>query len=147
MRKSTGFFLTVLLILAAVLISDSIRNPGQGMPRKAKGGEARIVLTQLLEKDGKKEEKDPHLTLILKQVKEKVDGWLKSLNERIEQEDVTRFEVRFLEILRSILEWVKEKIDSKIGSQEEKKERGGPAREAKREKRELEHPGKEVFRA
>ena len=147
MRKSTGFFLTVLLILAAALISDSILNPGQGMPRKAKGEEARIVLTQLLEKDGKKEEKDPHLTLILKQVKEKVDGWLKSLNERIEQEDVTRFEVRFLEILRSILEWVKEKIDSKIGSQEEKKERGGPPRETKREKRELAHPGKEVFRA
>ena len=50
-----------------------------------------------------------------------MDGWLKDLNERIEREDVTRFEVRFLEILRNILEWVKEKIDAKIESSEEKK--------------------------
>jgi hypothetical protein len=50
-----------------------------------------------------------------------VDAWLKSLNEKIEREDITRFEVRFYEILRNILEWVKEKIDSKIESLEEKK--------------------------
>jgi hypothetical protein len=49
-----------------------------------------------------------------------VDGWLKDLNQRIESEDVTRFEVRFLEILRSVLEWVGEKIDAQIESGEKK---------------------------
>jgi len=90
-------------------------------------GEARIIPAQDLEKEEKKRETDSNYIQLLKQLKEKVDGWLKSLNERIEREDVTRFEVRFLEILRNILEWVKEKIDSKIESEEkkpEKKERG-----------------------
>jgi hypothetical protein len=68
-------------------------------------------------------------------LREKVDAWLKSLNERIEREDITRFEVRFYEILRNILEWVKEKIDAKIKSSEEqrskKKEKGGLFRETR----------------
>ena len=81
-------------------------------------GEYKIVLTQ----DTEKEEKgDSYSIALLKQIKEKVDGWLKSLNERIEREDITRFEVRFYEILRDILEWVKEKIDAKIESSEERK--------------------------
>ena len=63
-----------------------------------------------------KKEEDPQYIALLKQIKERVDGWLKSLNERIEREDVTRLEVRFLEILRNILEWVKEKVDSKLES-------------------------------
>ena len=92
------------------------------MPKEATGGELRIILLQAAEKEEKKGETDPHFILILKQVKEKLDAWLKSLNNRIESEDVTRLEVRFLEILRSILEWVKEKIDSKIASSEETKE-------------------------
>jgi hypothetical protein len=128
-----------------VLISDSFGNLRLRVPKVAKGEEARIVFTQVLEKDEKKEEKDPHLTLILKQVKEKVDDWLKSLNERIESEDVTRFEVRFLEILRGILEWVKEKVDSKIGPPEEKKEREEPSRETKQKEKELPHPVKEIL--
>jgi hypothetical protein len=90
------------------------------MANKEKGGEYRILLTQNTEKEEKKEEDFQYISL-LKQIKEKVDGWLKSINERIEREDVTRLEVRFLEILRNILEWVKEKIDSKLESSKEKK--------------------------
>ena len=128
MRKWTGFFLSVLLILVVISISDSFLNFKLSVPKEAKGGEVRITLIQAAEKEGKKGETDPHFILILKQVKEKLDAWLKSLNNRIESEDVTRLEVRFLEILRSILEWMKEKIDSKIASSEEtkgeKKEKG-----------------------
>ncbi|MGB9627898.1 MAG: hypothetical protein ACPL6D_04495 [Thermodesulfobacteriota bacterium] len=69
----------------------------------------------------KEEEIDSHYIQLLKKVQEKLDEWLKSLNERIEKEDITRFEVRFLEILRNILEWVKEKIDAKIESSKGKK--------------------------
>jgi hypothetical protein len=59
--------------------------------------------------------------LVLKEIQKKLDEWLKKLNERIESEDITRFEVRFLEILRNILEWIKEKIDAKIESAEKEK--------------------------
>jgi len=58
---------------------------------------------------------------ILKEIQKKLDEWLKSLNETIESEDVSRFKVRFLEILRNILEWVKEKVDAKIESSEKEK--------------------------
>jgi len=130
MTKWAHLFLSLLLVIVVVSISDSFRDLRLPVPKEAKGEEPKIVLTQGVEKEGKKGETDPHLILILKQVKEKVDSWLKSLNERIEREDVTRFEVRFLEILRNILEWVKEKIDSKIDSYEERKEE-------KREKEDL----------
>jgi hypothetical protein len=77
---------------------------------------------------GKKEQPDPHLILVLKSLREKLDEWLKSINDRIESEEITRLEVRFLEVLRSILEWVREKVDAKIESSEkekpQKKERG-----------------------
>lgn len=63
-----------------------------------------------------KEEQDSHYIQLMRQLRTKVDGWLKDLNQRIESEDVTRFEVRFLEILRSFLEWVGEKIDAQIES-------------------------------
>ena len=78
-----------------------------------------MVRTQYGEKGEKKGGTDSNIVLILKEFKETVEGWLKSLNERIEREDITRFEVRFLEILRGILEWVKEKIDSWIESSED----------------------------
>jgi len=45
-----------------------------------------------------------------------LDEWLKSINEEIESEDVTRFKVRFLEILRSILEWVRDRLESWLES-------------------------------
>jgi hypothetical protein len=70
---------------------------------------------------------------VLKEIQRKLDEWLKSINERIESEEVTRFEVRFLEILRSVLEWAKEKVDAKVESSERekpgRKERRGIFRE------------------
>jgi hypothetical protein len=80
------------------------------------GHEARLLLAQR----GEREEAESHGTQLLRRIQEVLDGWLKSLNERIENEDVTRFEVRFLEILRSILEWVKEKVDARLESSREK---------------------------
>jgi hypothetical protein len=91
------------------------------MSNQEKEKESRILLTQNTEQEEEKKEEDSQYIALLKQIKEKVDGWLKSINERIEREDVTRLEVRFLEILRNILEWVKEKIDSKLESSKEKK--------------------------
>jgi hypothetical protein len=94
----------------------------------------RIILIQDEEKKG---ETDPHLILVLKEIQKKLDEWLKKLNDRIESEDITRFEVRFLEILRNILEWIKEKVDAKIESSEKekpiKKERKGIFRETYQE--------------
>jgi len=91
-----------------------------GVPKEVKG-EERMIPAQNLENEGNKKETDSQYLQVLKQLKEKLDGWLKDLNEQIESEDVTRFKVRFLEILRNILEWVKEKIDAKIESSEERK--------------------------
>jgi len=118
MKKWVGPLLSILFIvlfLSVPFASDvfkPITNKKGGM------GEHRIVLTQDTEKEAKR---DTYSIALLKQIREKVDGWLKSLNERIEREDITRFEVRFYEILRDILEWVKEKIDAKIESSEEKR--------------------------
>ncbi len=73
-------------------------------------------MTQNREGGEKRGEKDTHMVQILRELKQMVDEWLKSINEEIESEDVTRFKVRFLEILRSILEWVKEKLESWLES-------------------------------
>ncbi len=117
MRKRKGYVLSVFLILVLVAVSGAFQIRELGTPKEASGKE-RIGPLQNTEKGEKRSETDSHYIQLLKQIKEKVDGWLKSLNERIEKEDVTRFEVRFLEILRNILEWVKEKVDSKIESSE-----------------------------
>lgn len=74
-----------------------------------------------------REAQDSHYIQLMKQLRGKVDGWLKDLNQRIESEDITRFEVRFLEILRSLLEWVRDKIDVQIeggGKKPKKKTKG-----------------------
>jgi hypothetical protein len=116
MKKWGGLLLSTLFIGMLILIPDvsDIFNPV-----KEEGIEkSRIVLAQDAEKEGKG---DTYTIALLKQVKEKVDGWLKSLNEKIEKEEITRFEVRFYEFLRNILEWVKEKIDAKIDSSEKEK--------------------------
>jgi len=126
MKKPIG---PLLLLFLVMLIASSFYY-SEGSMHKREG--VRIVPTQDEEGGGRKGGKDSRFVLALKELKEKVDGWLKSLNERIEREDVTRFEVRFLEILRSILEWVKEKIDYQIKSWEEgdpkNHERGGAFR-------------------
>jgi hypothetical protein len=133
MKKWVGPFFTILLVTILISISGPFNIFKQMISKGEKVEEHRIVLTQDSSKEGKKEESDSHLILILKELQQMIDGWLKSLNEQIEREDITRFKVRFLEILRNILEWVKEKIDAKIESSKEqnrqRKERGGPFRE------------------
>ena len=116
MKKWIGPTLSLLLVLLVILIFGLFHHFKISIGKEE---ENRIVRTQYVEKEEKRGGTDSNNVLILKQFKEIVDGWLKSLNERIEREDVTRFEVRFLEILRSILEWVKEKIDSWIESSED----------------------------
>ena len=111
----------LLLLMVMVSMSGTFNILELSVPEEVKG-EERIIPVQDLEKGGKKEAADSNYIQILKQLKVKVDGWLKDLNERIESEDVSRLEVRFLEILRNILEWVKEKIDAKIESSEENKQ-------------------------
>jgi hypothetical protein len=69
----------------------------------------------------KEEQTDPSLISVLKRLREKLDEWLKSINDRIESEDASRLEVRFLEVLRSMLGWVREKVDAKIASFEKGK--------------------------
>jgi uncharacterized protein YceK len=129
MKKWIGPILSffLVLILGIGLISGSFSFLKKEIPNETKTEGYRIILTQD-EKGEKRGETDPHLILILKEIQKKLDEWLKKLNERIESEDITRFEVRFLEILRNILEWIKEKIDAKIESAEKEK----PVRKEKR---------------
>jgi hypothetical protein len=125
MKKWFGFFISFLLILGMILGASSFSIFKKTMPGETKTERYRIILIQDEEKKG---ETDPHLILVLKELQKKLDEWLKKLNDRIESEDITRFEVRFLEILRNILEWIKEKIDAKIESAEKEK----PVRKEKR---------------
>jgi hypothetical protein len=115
MKKWFGFLISLLLIIGMVSVSlaPGILKKKRSQAEKSDG--YRVILIQDEEKKG---ETDPHMLQILKEIQRKLDEWLKSLNERIESEDVTRFEVRFLEILRNILEWIKEKIDAEIESSE-----------------------------
>jgi PHP family Zn ribbon phosphoesterase len=115
MKKWFAFLISLLLITGMVSISLGPSFLKKTKPKGEKSEGYRIILIQNEEKKG---ETDPHMLQILKETQKKLDEWLKSLNERIESEDVTRFEVRFLEILRNILEWIKEKIDAKIESSE-----------------------------
>jgi len=132
MRKWAGLLLSILLIAALLLIPNAFDIFKPVTDRKENMEKPRIALTQDTENEGKG---DTYSIALLKQVREKVDAWLKSLNEKIEREDITRFEVRFYEILRNILEWVKEKIDAEIKSSEEerpkKREKGGLFRETR----------------
>ena len=127
MKKWIFPFLSLLLILALISMLDFYQDSRRATEKKE---EPQIVLTQYREGGEKKGEKDTLLIDLLKELKQSVDGWLKSINEEIEEEDVTRFKVRFLEILRSILEWVKEKIESWLEtSEKDMREKGGPLRE------------------
>jgi hypothetical protein len=107
--------LSLLLIVALIFVSS----PYYGSKRVATPDNGAKVIPAIFGKMDDKEEKeqgDSNRVVILKRIQEALDGWLKSINERIESQDVTKIEVRFLEILRSILEWIKEKIDAKIES-------------------------------
>jgi len=129
MKKWIGPFISLLLIMTLILLSGPFSSYRETRSREGEGRTYQLQPSQSRERNAQPEEPEPPFIQVLRQVQEKLDEWLKSLNERIESEDVTRLEVRFLEILRSILEWVKEKVDAKIESSErerkEKKERKG----------------------
>ena len=114
MRKKIVHFYPLLFVIVASFFFSPINSCDLIGSREGLHG---IVFAQ----ETRREEQESHYIQLLKQLKIKVDGWLKSLNERIEREDVTRIEVRFLEILRNILEWINEKIDSQIESPKNKK--------------------------
>ena len=127
MKKWIGLLLSLFLMIGMVSAFLSSTTVKKATTRGTKLGEYRVLLVQ---EEEKKEQTDPHMILILKEIQKKLDEWLKKLNDRIESEDITRFEVRFLEILRNILEWIKEKVDAKIESSE--KER--PIKKERRER-------------
>jgi len=108
--KSRGYILVLAFLLSLTILSGVLLTLGLGEERQDR---FRIISIQV---EKKEEEIDSHYIQLLKKIQEKLDEWLKSLNERIEKEDITRIEVRFLEILRNVLEWVKEKVDAKIES-------------------------------
>jgi len=125
MKKWIGLFVSLFLIIGMV---SAFLSPTIAKKETTKGTKLEGYRILLVQEEEKKEQADPHMIQVLKEIQRKLDEWLKSLNERIESEDVTRFEVRFLEILRNILEWIKEKVDAKIESSEKerpiKKEKG-----------------------
>ena len=133
MKKWSGLLLSVLLMIVMILISGPFDLFKWSISKEGEGKGQNMILTQRTEGDEKREEADPHFIQVLKKLRDQLDVWLKSLNDRIENEDVTRFEVRFLEILRSILEWIREKVDSKIesseGKERERREKKGIFRE------------------
>ena len=136
MKKWVGplISLFLILLLGIGLVSGSFSNLKPTTHGKTITDGYSIIPVQDEQEKG---ETDPHMLQILKEIQKKLDEWLKKLNDRIESEDVSRFKVRFLEIIRNILEWVKEKVDGKIESYEKekpiKKERGGIFRETHQE--------------
>ena len=107
-----------MLVIGIGWVSDSFSILKKTPSQAARSGGYRVIPIQ---DGGEKGEGDPYMLQILKEIQKKLDEWLKSLNETIESEDVSRFKVRFLEIFRNILEWVKEKVDAKIESSEKEK--------------------------
>ena len=122
MKKWIGPILAILLVTVLVFLSGPFEILKSEIRDKDRGGMERLLPAQGSQEE-RKEQVEPYMLQVLKKAQEKLDAWLKSLNDRIENEDVARFEVRFLEILRSILEWVKEKVDAKVESGEKSKER------------------------
>jgi len=118
MKKWIVSLLSLLLIAVLFLISRPINIFKPSMSKKESGEKFRVLLSQDEEKE---EQTDPHFILILKRLREKLDEWLKSINDRIDSKDISRLEIRFLEILRSILEWARDKVDAKIESSEKEK--------------------------
>jgi len=127
MKKRIGLLFSLLLIFILLGALGFLQDLRKGTE---KNEEVQIVLTQYKEGEEKGGGKDTFTIDLVRQLKQIVDGWLKSINEKIENEDVTRFKVRFLEILRSVLEWLKDKIDSWLEtSEKDMREKGGPLRE------------------
>jgi hypothetical protein len=121
MRKWVGPPLSFLFIVSLLFIpfASNIFKPISDQNENT--GSPRVILTVNTDKEGKGGSEDTYYIMFLKQTREKVDEWLELLNKRIEQEDITHFEVRFYEISRNFLEWLRETIDSKVKSSEEKR--------------------------
>ncbi len=120
MKKWIVPLLSLLLVAVLLLISCPFNIFKPSTTQKEDEEKPRVLLAQV---EGEKEPTDSHLILVLKRLREKLDEWLKSINDRIESENITRVEVRFLEILRSTLEWVRGRIDTKIESSERRRPR------------------------
>jgi len=126
MKKWIGPFISLFLILLGIgLVSDPFPIVKKTPPKETSSEAYRVVPVQ---GEGEKGDADPHMLQLLKEIQKKLDGWLKSLSEKIESEDISRFKVRFLEILRNILEWVKEKVDAKIEAYEKRKPQKQPGK-------------------
>lgn len=110
-----------LFILLFGLVLNPLHFVSRTNPDQIEGIASGIAYAQLIEREGKGE-RDSHYVELMKQLRTKLDGWLKDLNDRIESGDVTRFEIRFLEILRSVLEWLREKVDSQAGPEQKQKD-------------------------
>lgn len=119
MRKRNKYFSPLFIIILLGLILSPLHLSGRLEHEKPERIESGMAWAQNKGGEGKREQ-DSHYVQMMRQLRTKVDAWLKDLNQQIESEDVTRFEVRFLEILRSLLEWVGEKIDTQIESGEKK---------------------------
>ncbi len=113
MKKWTVPLLSLLLVLVFVYLSTPFNLFKITVSKGDRGEGVREKLTRISEE---KEEGDSMEYQLFKKIQEQLDEWLKSINERIEGEDVSRLEVRFLEVLRNVLEWVKEKVDKKVES-------------------------------
>jgi hypothetical protein len=124
MKKWVVPILSVLLVIGLVYLSGPFNVFKINASRGDRGEDVRTNLTQAAERE--KEEGDSQGVQLLKRIQGQLDEWLKSINDRIDSEDVSRLEVRFLEILRNILEWLKEKVDKQIESSKGKglKEKG-----------------------
>ena len=134
MKKWIVPFLSFSLVLVLVYLSGPFNFFKITGPREDHRENSQRMLAQSSEKEEKREEADDTYWIqILIQVQEKLDAWLKSINERIESQDVSRIEVRFLEILRNVLEWIKGKVDAKIESSKGKSppKKGGLSQETK----------------
>jgi hypothetical protein len=138
MTKWIGPILSLFLVFSLVLFTSPFGTSKETALKKEGSGKSRIVLVQ--DGDERKVTPDPMMLQIWKLIQEKIDSWLKSLDERIESEDVTRFEVRFLEVLRNILGWVKEKVDAKVAEAEEEKKNNPEPKRKKGSPREV-RPG------
>jgi len=121
MKKWVGPCLSIFLVLLLFFLSWPLSGSKQRTLLDGEGKERLLVLTQ--DKKGDRKDEDSNFIQVLQGFQDILDGWLKSLNERIESEDVTGFEVRFLEILRNILEWGKEKLEAQIESAREQQRR------------------------
>jgi tRNA U54 and U55 pseudouridine synthase Pus10 len=127
MKKWIGPFVSLLLILVfGIGLVYDLFPIVKKTPPKETGSEAYQVIP--IQNEEEKGEADPHMLQLLKAIQKKLDEWLKSVNEKIESEDISRFKVRFLEIWRNILEWVKEKVDAKIESYEKEKPNKQPGK-------------------